>query len=88
MVQAVTEDYRRAPIDSPTRALLEYAEKVTRNAAKITKDDVDFLRRENFSDEAILDAACVTSYFNYVNRMTDALGVELEEIFEDKAKAK
>ena len=81
------EDYRRAPLDSPTRAVLEFAEKVTRDAAKMTEDDIDALRREGFSDEAILDATCVASYFNYINRVSDALGIELEGIFKGKAKA-
>ncbi len=52
----------------------------------MTKDDIDALRREGFSDEAILDATCVASYFNYINRMSDALGIELEEAFEGKEK--
>ncbi len=68
------------------RAVLEFAEKVTRDAAKMTKDDIDALRREGFSDEAILDVTCVASYFNYINRMSDALGIELEEAFEGKEK--
>jgi len=62
---------------------LEYAEKVTRKPARITRDDVDGLRKKGFSDEAILDAACVAAYFNFVNRMSDALGIELEGIFKE-----
>jgi len=52
----------------------------------MTKDDVDALRREGFSDEAILDATCVAAFFNYINRMSDALGIELEEAFKKKEK--
>ncbi len=59
---------------------------MTRDAAKMTKDDVDALRREGFSDEAILDATCVAAFFNYINRMSDALGIELEEAFKKKEK--
>jgi len=88
LVQAIGEDYRRAALDSPTRALLEYAEKVTREAAKMTKEDVDALRKEGFSDDAILDATCVAAYFNYINRMSDALGIELEEVFKKEDKQK
>lgn len=73
-------DYRRARLDSGTQALLKYAERVTRNPAKMTKEDIDALRTEGFSDEAILDAACVASYFNYINRISEALGVELEGV--------
>jgi alkylhydroperoxidase family enzyme len=52
----------------------------------MTKDDIDTLRREGLSDEAILDATCVAAYFNYINRMSDALGIELEEVFRGKEK--
>ena len=86
MVQAIKEDFRQASLDSPTRALLEYAEKVTRGAVKMAEKDIDSLRREGFSDEAILDATCVASYFNYINRMSDALEIELEEAFERKER--
>lgn len=86
VVEATKKDFRRAPLDIPTVRLLEYAEKITRDAAKMTKEDTDVLRKEGFSDEAILDAACIAAYFNYINRMSDALGVELEEVFEEKQK--
>ena len=40
--------------------------------------DVQALREAGFSDPAIHDASQVVSYFNYINRIADALGVELE----------
>ena len=52
----------------------------------MTEKDIDSLRREGFSDEAILDATCVAAFFNYINRMSDALGIELEEAFERKER--
>jgi len=50
----------------------------------MTEKDAALLRQEGFSDEAILDATCVAAFFNYVNRMSDALGIELEGAFEGK----
>ena len=50
----------------------------------MSKEDIDTLRTEGLSDEAILDAICVAAYFNYINRISDALGVELEEAYKDK----
>ncbi len=44
----------------------------------MTETDVHALRTAGFSDQAILDAVQVVGYFNYINRVADALGVELE----------
>jgi len=41
-------------------------------------DDVDVLRDAGWDDRAIHDATQVCAYFNYINRIADALGVELE----------
>ena len=40
--------------------------------------DVADLRSHGFDDRAIHDAAQVTAYFNYINRVADGLGIDLE----------
>ena len=72
------EDYRSAPIDGATRALLDFAVMVTRDATKVTSQTLDGLRAEGFGDEDILDAVEIIGFFNYYARMADALGVEPE----------
>ena len=52
--------------------------KLTLTPASVTSDDVQGLRDAGFDDTAILDICQVTSYYNYVNRLADGLGVELE----------
>jgi uncharacterized peroxidase-related enzyme len=74
----VKEDYRAAPIDGATRALLDFAVMVTRDATKVTPRDLDALRGQGFRDEDILDAVEIIGFFNYYARMADALGVEPE----------
>jgi uncharacterized peroxidase-related enzyme len=59
--------------------LLAYAEKLTLTPASMTAGDIEALRREGFSDAAIHDAAQVIAYFNYINRVADGLGVDLED---------
>jgi alkylhydroperoxidase family enzyme len=59
--------------------LLAYGEKLTREPAKISADDIERLRQAGHSDRAIHDAAQVISYFNYINRIADGLGVDLED---------
>ena len=78
LAQRVKEDYRSAPIDGATRALLDFAVMVTRDATKVTADSLEALRAEGFSDEDILDAVEIIGFFNYYARMADALGVEPE----------
>lgn len=59
-------------------AILEYTEQITRDAASITRAEIQGLRAKGLSDEEILHTVEIASYFNYINRVTDALGVELE----------
>ena len=75
---ALAADFRTAPIDAKDRAMLEYAEKLTRTPAAVMQRDVDALREAGFGDAAILDICQVTAYFAFVNRLADGLGVELE----------
>ena len=59
-------------------ALLEFADKLTRSPAACGPDDVARLRNAGWNERAISDAAQVCSYFNYINRIADGLGVEFE----------
>jgi len=64
--------------------MLDYAQKLTRTPGSMTADDADALREAGLSDRAILDICQITSYYNYVNRLADGLGVELEEYWSDE----
>jgi hypothetical protein len=59
--------------------MLRYAVKLTRDPHAIDARDVAELRSHGFDDAAIHDICHVASYYNYVNRMAEGLGVELEE---------
>lgn len=63
--------------------MLSYAEKLTRTPWEMTAGDVEKLREEGFSDAAILDINQITGYFNFVNRLADGLGVELEPYWKE-----
>lgn len=60
------------------RALLAYAEKLTREPASVEERDVEGMREAGWDEEAILHACEIVSYFNFVNRLADGLGVRLE----------
>ena len=75
--QLVT-DYKTADISEQDKLILEYAERITRDAASITQDYIDELKRHHMPDRMLHDIVQVASYFAYVNRLADGLGVELE----------
>ena len=58
--------------------MIDYALKLTRAPWKMLQDDLDPLRKAGLTDREILDLAMIVSYYAYVNRMADGLGVELE----------
>lgn len=84
MIEELIRDYTRAPIAPPDRALLDYAVKLTREPSNMTREDVERLRTAGFSDSAILDLNMVASYYAFVNRVAEGLGVELELRWGDK----
>jgi uncharacterized protein YciW len=64
--------------------MLEYAEKLTLRPHSVSQKDVDGLASVGFSEAAVLDICQVVSYYNYVNRLADGLGVELEAEWTDE----
>jgi len=55
--------------------MLDFAVRVTTAAYKLTPDDLARLRAVGFDDVGILQITLLASYFNYINRVADALGV-------------
>ena len=82
LVHAVASDWRTAPLDDEDRALCAFAAKLTHDQQRMTPRDLDGLRAHGFDDRAIHDAVQVISYFNYITRVADALGVDREDFFE------
>lgn len=80
----LVKNYKQAKLSHQDRAMLDYAVKLTNTPAEIEEIDVVLLRKTGFSDTAILDICQVTAYYNYVNRLADGLGVELEDGWEGK----
>jgi len=75
LVEALEKDYTTAPITDQERVMLDYVVKLTKEATKVWKDDHDRLHTAGFDDKAILQITLIASWFNYINRVADALGV-------------
>ena len=77
-LEAVASNWRDASLDDVDLALCAYVEKLTLRPGDMTETDVQRLRDLGLSDEAIHDVIQVASYFNYINRVADAVHVDLE----------
>ena len=78
MVAALEDDYRKAPISEQEKVMLDYVVQITRDATRISPADHERLRSVGFDDKAILQITLIASWFNYINRVADALGVGRE----------
>ncbi len=75
-------DIEAAPITEPERALLRFAEKVTKHAYKTTDEDVETLRDVGWTDPQIAEAVYITALFAFFNRVADAFGLDDPRYFD------
>lgn len=75
LVAALEDDYRKAPISEQEKVMLDYVAQITRDATRISPADHERLRAAGFDDKGILQITLIASWFNYINRVADALGV-------------
>ena len=78
LIDVLKRDYTTAPITDQERVMLDYVVKLTKDATRVSKDDHERLRAAGFDDKAILQITLIASWFNYINRVADALGVGRE----------
>ena len=78
LVRALQDDYRTAPIPEQDRVMLDYVLQLTKDATRIGPGDHERLRAVGFDDQGILQITLIASWFNYINRVADALGVGRE----------
>ena len=75
LVRALQQDYQTAPISDQDRTMLDYVAQITRDATGISREHHERLRAAGFDDRGILQITLIASWFNYINRVADALGV-------------
>ncbi|HTH65306.1 MAG TPA: hypothetical protein VL563_11490 [Gemmatimonadales bacterium] len=75
LVAALQEDYTTAPLSGAERTMVEYVVQLTKDATRIGPDHHARLRAAGFDDTGILQITLIASWFNYINRVADALGV-------------
>ena len=77
-MRALQEDYTTAPLTDQERVMVDYVVKITKDATRVSPADHDALRAVGFDDTGILQITLIASWFNYINRVADALGVGRE----------
>lgn len=77
----IKDDYTKADISNSDKIMLRYCHKLTKEPWNMKERDVIALRKVGFKDVDILDINQITSYYAYVNRVADGLGVKLESFW-------
>jgi uncharacterized peroxidase-related enzyme len=72
--ERIAQDYRRAGLDPKTRAMLDYAIKITRTPVECDEADIEELCFLGFSLDDVYDIITTASVYNYNNRVTEAAG--------------
>ncbi len=75
LIAALRVDYKSAPITAAEMIMCDYVVQLTKDATKIHPGYHDRLRAAGFDDRGILQITLIASWFNYINRVADALGV-------------
>jgi hypothetical protein len=86
LVGAIKSDWRSAPLGEGDRAMLEYAEKLTRTPSAMTRANLEGLR-SHFSEEQVYDIVVIACLFNFMDRAADAFGVELDPMLLQLARS-
>lgn len=74
----ILQDIGSAHLDDEGRAIMLFADKMTRRPQSICPEDIDSLREAGVNDRVILETAALTGYYNYMARLSKALGAMSE----------
>lgn len=83
-ITEIVTDFQTADIDETTKAILEFAVKVTKMAPTVTQADLEHLRSHGLTDETLFAIVEIVGFFCYVNRIADAFGIELDDFLKGR----
>jgi uncharacterized peroxidase-related enzyme len=86
LAEQISYDYRRAPLDARTRAMLDYVVKLTRTPIECCEADIEHLRSCGFTDRDIFDIAETAAMFNFTNRLASATGMQPNHEYYSQAR--
>jgi len=71
--------WREFELDPRTRALLDYAEKLTVEPSTITDADIDTLTAAGWDDAGIRELTRLIAFYNFTGRLESASGLPRDE---------
>ncbi|HIO21708.1 MAG TPA: peroxidase [Nitrospirales bacterium] len=78
LVKHLKTDPENAPLEAQDRAMIDFALKLTKQPSDVKREDTEFLQQYGFSEENVVDIVLITCTFNFMDRLADGLGVELD----------
>ena len=85
-MDAIVDDYKRAPLAPADRAMLDFAVKLTVIPWEIEEEDRARLRRAGFTDRDIWDIASVAAFYNMTNRLASATDMRPNSVYHGQAR--
>jgi len=78
LARKLTSDYENAPVETNVKALLRFADKLTRHPEDIEEADIETLKSNGWNDAAVRETVLTVAFFNFVNRVSLGLGLVAE----------
>jgi len=78
LVKHLKTDPANAPLDPADKAMIDFALKLTREPSSVKQQEIELLKQHEFSEEQVVDIVLITCTFNFMDRLADGLGVELD----------
>lgn len=82
-LEAIAKDFHHAGLEEREVVMMEYAQKVVRDAPSTTQADFDKLRSVGWSDEDILSITLAAAARSFVSKVFDALGADADIIYKE-----
>ncbi len=78
LVKHLKADPANAPLEPQDKAMIDFALRLTREPSTVRREHIESLKRHGFSEEQVVDIVLITCTFNFMDRLADGLGVELD----------
>jgi uncharacterized peroxidase-related enzyme len=88
LVDRIAIDWEISGLDEATLALVRFGAKLTRSPSQVGDGDIEALRYHGFDDAGISSCVQVVSYFNYMNRIAEGLGIDHEDWIDGAGRIK
>jgi uncharacterized peroxidase-related enzyme len=82
-LRRILMDFRDAGLERAEVVMMEFAQKIIRNANEISQADIDSLREVDFNDVEILDITLVATMRSFASKTFDALGAKPDSVYEE-----